>query len=214
MSWNFDGTDDWVGNASATPITTTPATIACWFNADAFGDHLINISNSSGSDKLVLRTGAAPNIISGGVSDGDVNDIFFTTTALTTGTWNHACITFESTTSRKLFSNGVNEGTDTTSRSISGLTRINIGSRREVSNNSAFFDGRIAEVGVWDVALTDSEVSSLAKGASCSLIRPQSLVFYAPLIRELVDLSKTKLTLNIGGSASVDSSQTHPRIYL
>lgn len=214
MSWDFDGTDDWVGNTTTAPVTALPATIACWFNADVFNQHLINISNSTGNNKFILRLDTAPNIITGGVTDGGTNDIFVTTTALTTNTWNHACITFESTTSRKLYSNGINEGTDTNSRNPSGFTRLHIGSRRDSSNTSAFFNGQIADVGIWNVALSDSEILSLAKGISCSLVRPQSLVFYAPLIRELVDISKNKLALTANGGVVVDASQRHPRIYL
>jgi len=214
MSWNFDGNDDWVGNTTTAPVTALPATIACWFNADVFDNHMINVSNSTGNNKFILRLDSAANVVSGGVTDGGTNDIFVTTTSLTINTWNHACITFESTTSRKLYSNGINEGTDTNSRNPSNFTRLHIGSRRDSSNTSAFFDGQMADVGIWNVALSAPEIFSLARGASCSLVRPQSLVFYAPLIRELLDISKNKLALSIGGSASVDASQRHPRIYL
>jgi hypothetical protein len=49
-------------------------------------------------------------------------------------------------------------------------------------------DGRTAEVGIWNAALTAAEIASLAKGMTPDKIRPQSLVFYAPLVRDLIDV--------------------------
>jgi hypothetical protein len=44
---------------------------------------------------------------------------------------------------------------------------------------------------------------------TCDKIRPQSLVFYAPLVRNLVD-TKGGLTITNNNSATVAD---HPRIY-
>ena len=51
--------------------------------------------------------------------------------------------------------------------------------------------------------------SSLAKGITCDKIRPQNLVFYAPLVRDLVD-AKGGLTIINNNSATVAN---HPRVY-
>jgi len=83
-----------------------------------------------------------------------------------------------------------------------------VGVRR--NNNLAFyFQGRIAEVGIWNAALTAAEIDSLAKGMTCDKVRPQSLVFYAPLVRELID-QKGGLTITNNNGATVAN---HPRIY-
>jgi hypothetical protein len=61
---------------------------------------------------------------------------------------------------------------------------------------------------VWNAALTDAEVAILATGFSPKKVRPQSLVFYAPLVREVRDL--------VGGVALSDTGTTvadHPRTY-
>jgi hypothetical protein len=68
----------------------------------------------------------------------------------------------------------------------------------------------ICEVGVWSTGLTADEIASLARGVSPSLVRPQSLVFYAPLIREPVDFLGG-LTLTNTNGATVSN---HARIYL
>jgi hypothetical protein len=77
-------------------------------------------------------------------------------------------------------------------------------------NNSLIFHaGSIAEVGIWNAALTAAEIASLAKGMTCDKIRPQSLVFYAPLVRDLID-AKGGLTITNNNGATVAN---HPRIY-
>lgn len=75
--------------------------------------------------------------------------------------------------------------------------------------SSIFFNGTIAEVGIWNAALTDAEIASLAKGITCDKIRPQSLVFYAPLVRDLID-QKGGLAITNNNGATVAN---HPRIY-
>jgi hypothetical protein len=74
---------------------------------------------------------------------------------------------------------------------------------------ASYEDGRIAEVGIWNAALTAAEIASLAKGMTCDKVRPESLVFYAPLVRDLQDLSGG-LTITNNNAATV---ATHPRVY-
>ncbi len=69
--------------------------------------------------------------------------------------------------------------------------------------------GQIAEVGIWNVALADAEIASLADGMTCDKVRPQSLVFYAPLVRELID-ARGGLTITNNNAATVAA---HTRVY-
>jgi hypothetical protein len=70
-------------------------------------------------------------------------------------------------------------------------------------------DGKIAEVGIWSSALTQPEIASLAKGMTCDKVRPQNLVFYAPLVRDLID-QKGGLAITNNNGATVAN---HPRVY-
>ena len=70
-------------------------------------------------------------------------------------------------------------------------------------------NGLIAEVGIWNVALTAAEIASLAKGMTCDKVRPSALVFYAPLIRSLQDLSRAAAITNNNTATVAD----HPRVY-
>ncbi len=84
-----------------------------------------------------------------------------------------------------------------------------VGSRVAIGNFGAYFDGDIAEVGIWNVALTAAEIASLADGFTCDRVRPQSLVFYAPLIRDLHDIARG-LAITNNNTATVAN---HPRVY-
>ncbi len=70
-------------------------------------------------------------------------------------------------------------------------------------------DGLMAEVGIWNAALTAAEVASLAKGMTCDKVRPQSLVFYAPLVRDLIDARGGRAITNNNGATVA----AHTRVY-
>lgn len=70
-------------------------------------------------------------------------------------------------------------------------------------------NGLISELGIWNVVLTDAEIASLAAGFTPDQIRPQSLQFYAPLVRDLIDVRGGRAITNVNGA----TVSTHPRIY-
>ena len=74
---------------------------------------------------------------------------------------------------------------------------------------SLFGNGQYAEIGVWHEPLTAAEIASLAKGMTCDKVRPQNLVFYAPLVRDLND-QKGGLVITNNNGATVAN---HPRVY-
>jgi len=68
--------------------------------------------------------------------------------------------------------------------------------------------GDFAEIGMWQASLSDDEIASLGKGMTCDKIRPQSLVYYTPLVRDIQDLAR--------GMTLTDTNSTvanHPRVY-
>jgi len=98
-----------------------------------------------------------------------------------------------------------NEGSNQTL--ASAATNFQIGN--STGDSTETFVGQIAEVGIWDVALTAAEIASLGKGITCDRVRPQSLKFYAPLIRNLQDV-RGGVTITNNGGATVAN---HPRVY-
>lgn len=106
-----------------------------------------------------------------------------TSTDWVADTWHNVVGVWASSSSRAIYLDGGGKGTNSTSRSVSGLDRLCIG----VSADSTPIDhltGGICEVGVWDVALTDTEAAILGLGYSPLFVRPQSLVAYWRLIQD------------------------------
>lgn len=130
--------------------------------------------------------------------------------------WNHLCMTFDGTQSGnanrlKGYFNANNQaltfsGTipSTTSNNASNET-LRIG---RIQTSAAWSTGDFAEIAVWQATLTAAEVASLAKGFSPRKVRPQSLVYYSPLVRELQDVARGVALTNTDTTVS-----NHPRVY-
>jgi len=126
--------------------------------------------------------------------------------------WIHLCATFNPSTRQELFVNGTSEAVKTSSVAasiFSGSAPLWIGGQTEITTNN-MWDGLIAECAVYNAALTAAEVASLAKGMTCDKVRPQSLVFYAPLVRNLID-QKSGLTITNNNNGATVAN--HPRVY-
>jgi hypothetical protein len=208
MAYDFVTASSQYLSTSSTPVTGYPCTLACWAYKDlAAGGHLITIG-SAGSSCFQLLTDNGALVRAGAIDSVGTTGGNAAAGTAATGVWFHAAGTLNSATNRRAWANGVPGGTNSTNITPSGLNRISIGARSRSSVDS-YFDGLIAEVGIWNVALTAAEIESLAKGVTCDKVRPQSLRFYAPLIRDLQDV-RDGLTITNTNSATVAD---HPRVY-
>jgi hypothetical protein len=220
MALEFNGTNQYLQVGSAV-LTAAPLTMACWFNVDSVtvNHSLVSITNSGIAGSITRFAMFAAGAISGDpvrviASDAASNNgIASTTSGYSANFWHHAAGVFTSASSRSVYLDGGNSATDTTSITPTLLDRTNIGvqflQNAGGTSGIAFADGLIAEVGIWNAALTAAEIASLAKGMTCDKVRPQSLVFYAPLVRDLID-QKGGLTITNNNAATVAA---HTRVY-
>ena len=140
--------------------------------------------------------------------DGSTNVSAATSSSFVAGSWQHAAGVWSATNARAAFLNGGGKGTETSTVNPAGLNAIAIGRFPSLSPGG-YWDGELAEMAMWNVALTDAEVLQLSKGFSPSFIRPSKLVFYAPLIKnEDIDL-RGRLKFTMVGTPTV---VRHPRI--
>ena len=95
--------------------------------------------------------------------------------------WNHIGGVYASSASRIAYANGIASPTETTDLTPSGIDSLNLSGSSVSGSIEHPLHGLIAEIGVWDVALTATEVTTLSQGVSPLMVRPQSLRFYAPL---------------------------------
>lgn len=175
--------------ADVSEIDAPLFTISCWFYAldiTAAGTLVSIVDKGVGTRRIALWVR--------GDNSGDPLQLLVsysgssqpaTTTGYSADTWHHGCAVSRSATDKSVFLDGGGEGTDATSTasSMPGLDRTAVGYLSD-SSPSQYMDGRVAEVGIWDVALIDAEVAMLAAGAAPLMVRPESLVTYLPLIRD------------------------------
>ncbi len=200
------------------PVTAVPMTIAAMFRRTttaAFSAIVSITNNTTNSDNFILAAGNAGNIQA--ESDNSIDFVVATAgAAYSANVWTHACAVFASGSSRSAYINGGNKGTDTTAESTApaGINRMAIGVRENLTRD-AKFDGDIAEVGVWNVALTDAEVAILGLGISPLFVRPASLITYLPMYGGYspeIDITGNKVFTDTSTAAS-STAPTHPRMY-
>ena len=208
MARLFDDAQNDTTYALSSPITNFPVTMACWFKCDDLTayQYVITLSNSSNGHFLALQHRAE-------VGGDPVQAQMWNGTAYTaqypasTTNWMHIAAGFWAD-GRRVWYNGA-YASNSGSYSITGpLNRLYVGSKNATTANVS---GRIAEVGIWNVLLSDAAVDQLAAGFSPSQVKPQNLVAYYPffgLHSPEINLAGD-INLTVVGTTKVD----HPRIY-
>lgn len=215
MSYYFDAdTQNEAFYLDITEIDPTNITMSCLFNpddADTFyaamavcdkdGDidyHRLSLRGPFGGDPIDV------------VSSGATFQRASSSTSFVAGTWHHAFGDISGAQPRRIRLDGAGGATDANAVTIDNLDRISIGSQEDLTP-SGHFQGYIGEVAVWlDSAamFTDDEIETLATRHSPLFVKPQSLLFYAPLIGNAVDLI-SGTTLTAVGDPDVSP---HPRM--
>lgn len=176
------GSTEWLGNTSLAPVTAAPLTMACWFKTPTTSyQEAMWVGDASAADQswsILLGSPTASRVTFRG-RQGTPSDAV-TTTSFSSDTWSHACAVATSTTSRDVYLNGGGKASSTASEVPSGIDSMAIGMARD-SSASGPFNGLIRLPAIWNIALTLSEITDLARGAHPRDIRPQSLVFFAEL---------------------------------
>ena len=215
MARDFSGTGEYLsGSFVPGNISNYPFTMAVWVRLDSVGAdaviwELVDISGSNIKQRLYFRSSGADfwaqsrNPTSGAAISGGT---------VTANTWHHACGVFTLSNSRACFQDGANKGTNSSNISFdSNIDSTVIGGFGNSGVFSTNFNGKLAEAGVWDVALDDFEVAALGKGYSPRLIRPGNLVGYWPIIGRTspeIDLAEGN-DLTVTGTPD---TYAHPRI--
>lgn len=200
---------------NSSPVTAAPYTISAWaYPTSSTANQNIFAINRQGTNSdyagLALNGAAAGDPLN--FYSGQSGTALSANTANTynVNSWNHCCGVASSSTDRKSYLNGdtANRGSSTGSSVPSTLNRVTLGAFLGSSVGEPLFGG-VAECALWSVALTEAEVVSLSKGVSPLKVRPQSLVFYAPLWRDVVDLKNSAAFTIVGTPVAT----AHPRIY-
>jgi hypothetical protein len=201
-------------------VTELPVTMACWFKAPNITTSfaLMTLGGRTSQVRLVLQavgTAAGDPVRCQSVDAAGTKRSAVTSTGFSTGTWHHAAGVFTSTTSRAAYIDGGSKGTSALSSTVSSFDALEV--MRELANGTAQLqatDVEFAEAAVWDAALSDEEIATLALGYSPLFVRPQSLKNYYPLFGRQgategeEDWSGNNALLDAGGAPLA----AHPRI--
>ena len=215
MAYEFNGSNQRLSTASA-PVTAAPLTMACWFRTTAMSSLgcLISLMDRTVVNNYFLMyfrgdiAGDPIQLIDESSNPFSNQRTVNSTSGVTSGQWHHACAVQTSTTSRTIYLDAGNSASNAFTIQPKNINRLNIGAA-DLNGATGLFNGQIAEVGVWNAALTAAEIASIADGMTCDKVRPQSLVFYAPLVRDLIDV-KGGLTITNNNTATVAN---HTRVY-
>lgn len=203
MAYAFNGTNQKLV-VSSSPVSSYPFTLAfAFYKKSTVAKNIVFLSNSNNNSILAgvyFDTSKVRMYIANGAGNSDTP----AAGDYTANAWGHVATVFESSTLRTIYRNGGNSAQSTATLTFPAVDQFEIGGA-----TTFYVDADIAEVGLWSAALTAAEVASLASGFTCNQIRPQSLQFYAPLIRDLQDLR---------GGVSITNNNTatvavHPRVY-
>jgi len=216
MAYNFTAANSRYLSTSSSPLASSPITITAMANRAATSGIFVigTCGQFSGSHRvqLVIRSDGdfKPHLFSSGTLTSTASNSGAAPSSMNLNQWHHVAGVESANNNRVAYIDGQEGSTQTTDVGTQNtFDYINIGSRTVSGAAGTFFTGMIAEFGIWNVALTAAESASLAKGMTCDKIRPQSLVFYAPLVRDLID-AKGGLTITNNNGATVAN---HPRIY-
>jgi hypothetical protein len=211
MSYIFDGVNDALHSLTA-PVTTGPLTIACWVKEPTLqsaADALVHIGTQGSANTFYkLGVNASNQIVAQQDVASTTRTATHTAATLQTATWHHAAATFTSDSSRKAYLDGSGTTNATASSATTGLDCIYLGNTPLLG---ADFTGLLAHVAVWDVALSDGDISSLAAGANPLTIDPTNLIAYWPLTADDDDDVGTN-HLTVTNEAALQSPADDPTV--
>lgn len=188
------------------PNEALPVTIVAWFNrSTSTGTRpLVTLMNSGAETFQTLVTTGGSGLRAQTISNG--SGVNATAGGWSQNVWSHGAGKFTSTTSRTVVVGGSATATNTSSRTAT-FDALRIATFGNIS--PFYLSGRLSEVAVWNADLTSDEIISLAKGFKAYRIRPQSLLYYVPLVREIQEL-RSGITLTANNSPTLFA---HPRVY-
>lgn len=197
------------------PVTDFPFTFACWFKAttSTANMQLMAIADKDAPNywnRLFTTTG---NQIRAQTRAGGPNQHATTSNTFSDGAWHHALGVWPDADSRTavLDGNYGSSATNSITMSIANMDRISLG-RLGDSSPAAYYNGAMAEVAVWNVALSQTQGETLSKGFSPLLVKPESLVLYMPMNRPSGNEVDYINLLTLTDYNTVTDTD-HPRIY-
>lgn len=181
-----------LGTAYSQGTATTfsyPFTINLWFypTISAVGTlQIFTLHNTINNNRFIFQANTSTSRFVFAANVG-TNANSSTSVNYNLNAWNMATAVGTSSTSRTAYINNGGSATNTSPRVIDTPVRWLIGASFTTIEILPTFEGRVAEIGMWNAVLTAAEITSLYKGQKPTGIRPANLKLYLPLIRDVQD---------------------------
>lgn len=185
MSRLFDDASNQRLDAASSPVTAAPFTMAAWMRSNdlTMNQIVMNIQDADVNDDYwrMAAMGAVTNDpIQMRVEDAPppgADSASTSPSGYSANVWHHVCVVEASASDRRVYIDGGGKGTDTASATPTGITKLTVGGRF----NAGYMSGNIGHAALWNAALTDQEIASLANRVSPLRLRRGSLVGYWPI---------------------------------
>jgi len=152
-SAEFNGSSDYIQLND--PFSYTNHTIAAWVYVEPNASNkFIFDSRDASGDGILLIANSSENI------SYDLNSSNITYTTSVERQWVFVTATYDGTT-QKLYIDGSQTTSATTSQTISITNNATIGVRAHTSPTTGFFFGNLANVAIWNRALSSDEINSV-----------------------------------------------------
>lgn len=212
-AYTFDGVNNYINLGTGLPITSVK-TISAWFKTSTTGVYQMVVGKDDGTATgmeyrlYIVSSDNKLHLNFGGLSSSDA----ISTSVVTDGVWHYA-VGISDSGNNTLYIDGVLDSTVAQSDTLTTTNSTKIGAR---TTGDLPFSGTIDEVGIWNKALTATEISKLynstaptftigaeQNGVSTTLNSPidtynsssSSIIFNWTSISPVVNLTNTTLYL-------------------
>jgi hypothetical protein len=199
----FTTTSDYL-NVNTAVVTTPAFTLHCWIKQSVLGnaENYVSIGTiGSGNNRFFLQKTSADDLVH--ATERDTTSGQANSAIAITDTTNWHCVTgvFTSDSSRTVYLDGGNSGSNATARTPTTPDSLYLG--RNQSGTASMFQGKMAYVAIWNRALTSTEVADLAIKTPLAAA-PSGLVAYYPLLADGNDQAGSN-NLTVNGAAGWDT---------
>lgn len=210
MAYTFNGTNQLLRllNAQNSAIAY-PFTAVVWAKSSDLANNQVAMTYIRTSD-----TYNGLGCFLAGANAGDpvnAHGVNSATVSYADGVWHCAAGRSTGATAHDVIADGIVDS-NSTSISFEGYGEVQVGGRLTPSFGLGL-TGSAAKVAMWNVALGNDELISIAKGFSPRRVRPQSLRVYGPLVRELCAIVNQNLTMTSFAATNSPTVSDHPRSY-
>lgn len=210
MALILNGTTQYAKRENAV-VSVAPFTVSAFFLSTNIADIQAVWGQSSGVDandywRLGLRPDLPDDPLAAYIkrSVGPVGNPT-TTSGYTSGNWHHSAFVEAGSQDHRVYIDGGSKGLDVINDEAPLLANImTIGALAYNGGYLQYFTGKIAQVAIWGIALSDEEIRQISNGVDPTTIRSGDLIAYWEL-EDNADDSIGVLNLTLVGSPSFDS---------